>query len=60
MAKNEMLGKSGTTFRHGGVFPTKQLLYEKEASYGECKNVFTSSLQYADLPVQVRKLPHLW
>ena len=27
--ENEILGKSGTTFRHGAVFAPKQALYQK-------------------------------
>ena len=40
--ENEILGKSGTTFRIGAVFPPKQGVYQKEARAMESTKMYAS------------------
>ena len=42
-AENRNLGKSGSTFRHGTMFASKQCLYEKEGSGMESPKMQSSS-----------------
>ena len=59
-AENRNLMNTGSTFRHGTVFPPKQCIHQKEARGIESpKNVFLSSVQNTNLPTRACKQPRL-